>query len=486
MAEEVVLARLSIDSSGVVSGQRETGVALNAGGSQLETFSRRVNRSAGASDLFVKRLFNMRLAVAALLGGFTIAGIALQIANLTKELITGTEAWKVFSGAMTDVFNALVKGETAAQRSRRHVSELLKEFQITSPLLTAANRLDQVSAAMDKLARSSANAQDVMAGVMAALDEQSKTMQELIRNAGESLGLSAEQLKQFISGAQFAFTGEGFQVVPPALPPTPAPEFQKLQRRRGFVEAKPFTEFDTEAEFEERLSLGIPTDEDLARIDALNLLMQDSGTLSKDWLDESVLLVDAQRRLGDAVFDLTEITPESIAALEGQIKATAKAEAAYMLLGAAAAQTGAVIGEALFGADQNFKQAIAGILKSIAIMSLSMAIFSLAMAALSSTGIGMAVTGGTAAQFKAAAGLFFKVAAFTGAAAVALGSRSQEGAGGGGTTTALGFAPAAGAPRASPNVTVIVEGSVVTERELIDIVRDAISDGLDFEPSAAA
>lgn len=126
MADTLVLAELSIDSSGVVTGVAVAGGALDNLNRKTEDTGKKSEKASALMGALTGRMFSLRSAAVALLGSFTLAGLILQISNLTANLITGTDWWKKWSGAATDAFNALVKGEGVMERTARHLSEAQK------------------------------------------------------------------------------------------------------------------------------------------------------------------------------------------------------------------------------------------------------------------------------------------------------------------------------------------------------------------------
>lgn len=143
MAETLVLAELSIDSKGVVTGVAVAGGSLDALGKKTEEAGKKVATAASPLDLITKRMFNLRTAAVALVGSFSLAGVILQISNLVQQLITGTDWWKRFSESATDTFNALIKGETAFDRTSRKIQELTKG-SAAPPTLSLVNQMRDV------------------------------------------------------------------------------------------------------------------------------------------------------------------------------------------------------------------------------------------------------------------------------------------------------------------------------------------------------
>jgi hypothetical protein len=120
--EALVLANLSVDSSGVVTGvntAQRSFTSLEGGSSRT---AQQVEREWGrAGPAFIHHMFSMRAAAAAFLGTFTLAGLILELSSLAKELITDTEAWRSFSGAVEDSYRSIVKLESSIGQMARHL-----------------------------------------------------------------------------------------------------------------------------------------------------------------------------------------------------------------------------------------------------------------------------------------------------------------------------------------------------------------------------
>lgn len=135
MAETLVLAELSIDSKGVVSGVAVAGGALDGLGRKTEDAGKKVATSAGSFDLLTKRMFNLRTAAVALVGSFSLAGVLFGIRALVGEIIAGDVAFKEFQKSakgVTAEFGALVR----------------ETFNVTGGLQSMTSWMDRIQASM--------------------------------------------------------------------------------------------------------------------------------------------------------------------------------------------------------------------------------------------------------------------------------------------------------------------------------------------------
>src|SRR3990172_6215104 len=130
MAERLVLAELDLDESAQVAAAgraRAAFVSLEGGANESARrigtqWSRTTASVESGAALMTRRMFDMRLAVRALLGSFTLAGLVLAVTGLVKELITGTEWWKRFKEGAEDAHRAIILGETQANAALRHLT----------------------------------------------------------------------------------------------------------------------------------------------------------------------------------------------------------------------------------------------------------------------------------------------------------------------------------------------------------------------------
>jgi hypothetical protein len=117
VAEKLVLFDLSIDASGVASGVRQTSLSLG----RLE---RDMRATGSTADAVAKKLFSLPAALMKLAGPFGVAGVTFAaangVANLTKELVTSTQWFQTAAAAAAD-FWGKVKGEGVMGSVTRHL-----------------------------------------------------------------------------------------------------------------------------------------------------------------------------------------------------------------------------------------------------------------------------------------------------------------------------------------------------------------------------
>lgn len=138
MAETLVLAELTIDSQGVVSGVAVAGGALDGLGRKTETVAKQAAATAGPFDLLTKRMFNLKTAAVALIGSFSLAGVLLGLKSLVAEIIAGDAAFASFkksAAGVTAEFGALAR----------------ETFNVSGGLQGVTSWLDRVQASMRAL-----------------------------------------------------------------------------------------------------------------------------------------------------------------------------------------------------------------------------------------------------------------------------------------------------------------------------------------------
>jgi len=102
MPETLVLAELTIESSGVVTGFRESTNAIAGFDKKLTDLSGSTTRT---SNVFAARMLNMRSAAQAFLGGFTIAGAVFALKNFAEAAIRANADFGKFTSTFSK-FNA--------------------------------------------------------------------------------------------------------------------------------------------------------------------------------------------------------------------------------------------------------------------------------------------------------------------------------------------------------------------------------------------
>jgi len=128
MAERVTVATLTIDEQGAVRSVNNLVGAEKKLDAQTKT----------TSDAFTARMFNMRSAAAAFLGGFTLAGAIFQLRELATAVITSSDAWAAYSKS----------ADAAGKRTANLLADLLgitAALEGTTPWLNRLERLAGVA-----------------------------------------------------------------------------------------------------------------------------------------------------------------------------------------------------------------------------------------------------------------------------------------------------------------------------------------------------
>jgi hypothetical protein len=133
MADTLVLAELSIDSRGVISGMAAVDKSLDQGTRRLNTFGNEGEKTAKKTDLLGARLFNLKNAVSAALGGVTLAGGILAIKNLGEQALRAQENFAVFD-------KALGRAQTSVFRLLGDLTGINKSLGDTAVILDAVAR----------------------------------------------------------------------------------------------------------------------------------------------------------------------------------------------------------------------------------------------------------------------------------------------------------------------------------------------------------
>jgi hypothetical protein len=124
--ERLVLAELVVDSTGVVRGVKSATDSFRFLPENLEKHGR---AAASTGDRYLgaleHRFLGFRHVAGALLGGFTVAGIVVELESLASSLVSNTEAWQTWSRGIQDAMHA-IGGESEAGKTLRNLTESLK------------------------------------------------------------------------------------------------------------------------------------------------------------------------------------------------------------------------------------------------------------------------------------------------------------------------------------------------------------------------
>src|SRR5258706_15749382 len=108
-AETLVLARLTIDSDGVVRGMASVGTAFDDGEQKIRRHAKNIE---GLSDKLAERFLSLRHIAAAMLGGFTVAEAVMGIGALTRQVIENTAAFKEAKEGVPGWWTELTTGKS--------------------------------------------------------------------------------------------------------------------------------------------------------------------------------------------------------------------------------------------------------------------------------------------------------------------------------------------------------------------------------------
>lgn len=461
MTEQLVLAELRIDANGVVTGIGLAKRSMDELDTKLKKTGKTADEQSVALDLLTKRMFNLKTATAALLGSFTLAGLILQISNLTQELITGTDWWKKWSGAIGDAFNELAKGEGVLDRTMRHVKEStgISGFGLNLP---SQSQVDEI---LKRIADAKENLAAQPAGAWFGATPKTGQETEQLRRGIDALTRALFQLQQ-----QSGMTVGAFDIL------------FGTDLQNAVVRATELAEGFTEPAQKAGKALMDfkPTPEGLAMLDRWNAAMeldnQQLIALEKNWEGFSVPLstqMDSHILLFyDFAASIRAAADEMAILLEQQRLASIQ----HQILQTVIYDGASLIAQALAGQVQSYRLFIKSILIEIARLLIVEGIGNMAkgFAALA-TGYGSAVAG----FYFRAASLDFAGATLAGLAARATGGgegRAGTGRGYGSAGPGPGPFEPQGAQQPASNITIVVEGDFVGDeaklREIAEWIRN--------------
>lgn len=131
MAETLVLAELTVNAQGVVTGVSQATSAITGFDRKLTQTGQNAKSQDSSFDLLTKRMFNLRTAAVALVGSFSLAGVLFGIKNLVTEIVKGDSAFKDFeksaSGVLTQ-FSALARETLGVGNGLREAGHAMDVF----------------------------------------------------------------------------------------------------------------------------------------------------------------------------------------------------------------------------------------------------------------------------------------------------------------------------------------------------------------------
>lgn len=134
MAERVVVAEISIDETGAVRAIKNVQDSVGGTSRTFEGFDR---QTLATSNAFTHRMFSMRSAAVAFLGGFTLAGVILGLKNLITEAVKSDVGFKslaasakVFHETIVDIIHDLPGFSTIVEHFGDIMLGFAAEFKV--------------------------------------------------------------------------------------------------------------------------------------------------------------------------------------------------------------------------------------------------------------------------------------------------------------------------------------------------------------------
>lgn len=385
---------------------------------------------AGAA--FEHRMFSMREAARALLGGITVGGLVLALKNLAEQVIRSSDRFKdleVSAGNVEREFFALA-------RNVFNVNEGVSETVTWMDRLAGVMRaLQEVQEAHPAAAKAS---QGFISQVLFGLLDPAGIVAD-IQSVGKAVDVYLSKQVEAAKATPAQRLPEGDFLSAAGIILRKTPEFAERARRA----MGDFTDTVREAvEVTDSLFVGMET----------------------GWADKGKVTVkDMTQEFRN--FEENAIRP----ARNVEIAVTAAAEA-FQFLGQALAQAIAQGGKG--------RDLFRGVLIGLSATMFAKAAEYVAYALAASTGVGAATLGGTPHQFLIAAAKFAAVGTIAAVAARASGGPSQGGVGG---ASARGASGVSNAPvRPSQSISFVFEGNVGSEeffRKAVLQIQDALADG---------
>lgn len=528
---DLVLANLTIDSSGAVGGIAQFSKASRTGEIALKSFGEAGERSSGMLGGFVERLFSMEHAMSLVtrvlsVGHLAFLPVIFTVERAVEEVVKGTDAFKAIAQSFNDFVEDLKGGDDVISRVGRHLKDLGGEDPVTM-LNKLKELVDQRKKILAELA-SIRPGPEVLPlvpasermGWQTALPGAGKEFDAVVQALHGKLALLEQDVSKTIDGltksgvtaaAILEATGEKVGQVIPSL------EEKIATATRVSVTGK-----DPVTEAKEFADATLKTADALGKEGAASALAAEKwrvyNVVHKDAIDEGQKAYDVilsqikiLREFDQATAKTADMTKLLNDVLETAAKDWAKSHAAFTDfavglkdklndvhlaklaldgLGQAASVMGGLLANAFAGVKESVHQSVANLMLDLSRMAFAYSLFCLAAAAVSSTLAGAALMGGSPHQFLVAAALFAAVGAAAGLAARALGAGNASGAGASGSSGGRRNRDTTGTQAASifsnpnrPTVTINVQGSMFgtdpnnLARDIAKLVTTAQMDG---------
>jgi hypothetical protein len=468
MAEELVLANLVINANGMVTSLAEGDVALQRSGQNLQEFGKQADASATLGGKLEERFFSLRHAAAALLGGFTLAGVIAEMTSLTAEIVKSTDAWKEASEAAGNYWKKIVDGETAAQAQLRHTADILKAAGVAGGMGSMSEQVKGIVEAKQNVMQLLFGDQEMTSAERAGkktlaefeVDSLNRALIELQKQSGLSLAAFEKLFKVDL--------GQGTRAirVPEDQGGTPKNAKPGTDTPRGAFPALRLPDTGSfDAQFAEFPNTLRPFANELDEVDQKVIALTESA---KNWKAQGASAM--AKSWQSLVSGLKPVNEELLQAKEHIKKLTAEMKLMQEVSQAATEATTAAVSAGVIS------QAAAARVQEALQSALA---YQQGLIAIANGGMALAAGDyGQAALYDVAAGLYFAAAAFHGIAAIHPATTAGGGAGRYSPLAAqAGIAPGGGSP--APNVTVIVQGSMIgtSKEELQRWVIDAWQKG---------
>ena len=481
MAEDVVLARLKVDSKGVTKGVNEAGDALAQGADDVQEFGDKTEQASGSSKSFAGSIFDLQGALTGFAGAIGLVAVASILATVTRELVTNSEAWKASTIAIRDFFGELVLGEGVAEkvsrgleRSRERASVVVPELILKQRIKTVFDEIEVQKKLRDELLKS----RDAQEATGFLIGETTQRIQE-INTAHGTFFIKSTKTNKAISTFNREIEDANISIT------AMQKNFSDLQIEIANVRGANVNVTSSIVELQDKLEkTKIATIAYLEPIGDLKVgfaELDNPFKLFDEHLDNQIkkweALNEEVRKYSIKLRNLLQIMGPVKEATDEIVEATKLQVVAFRAAESAAASAGAGIANAFFEGGQTFSEVISGMLKDLARFLIIESLMWVARAIIAATSPAGAAIYGPAGPLLTGAAKLAAAAALAGVAAKAIGG------GGGGEAQGPGapFAPAVGGGQ-SFNVTVIVQGSLLGQtedqlgRDIITLIRKAASD----------
>jgi len=487
VAEKVVLASLSVDSSGVVTGIKESNAAIGKGEAAVKAFSASTQKSILPAGLAMRAAGLEFGGVGRVLEHLGPLGLAVGAGFLAIRAALNTPEVKAFGEEFGKASSSLAHFALEATGVTWLLNKITGGLKGANLALAAdADERTFLQRTLDDLDRLGvhdpreqlAPLVQALADVRkAALDKPDFGQSPLDRFKAQALILEIAKKAQ---GTGLALPDQ-LQKIVDLLPKVTAAAKPAADALAGLKLNGTSLDLGINALLKE--TTGGSFSEDLQKLNLLQVALaelQASGQHGEEFQNNINRIVaaistlqqsmggdlgsfmssffavdeDQQARFNEAMTAATTKVQEGWLQIEESVTA---GQAAFQAMNDAIGTLGGVLAETFVTGRGHVKQAIAGMLKDMSRLFFTYALANLAMAAMATTGAGAALLQGTPAQFAQAAGLFFAAGAAAGVASRALGGGQAAAARTGGRGGGGGNG---GGGRGTQNITVVIQGSV--------------------------